>query len=392
MSSAQNPRFPRALLISTSFPRKFPDLYAQFVWDFTRGLAPCFERFYVHVPHSEDDQETAAEEHGNISIRRFTYFFRNRWQWLCYRAGGPSNLKASILAKIQVPFFFITLTWGVLRYRRKVDVVFCHWLPTMLAGYGLKLFFGTKLVVVLHGSDVRGFPDFLVRFLLNRADVAVTGHEEILDKAKQARVSTPCLLIRNFISLERFRDPYRPKKRRILFPSRLYPMKDPLFFLRVAEALEKKGVDVECLMLGDGELRGEVERFLSEKKLRNTTYLGPRTDVIELMLDSQMVFFSDTVENLWSTVILEAIFSRCVCVMNDVGMTRSVFQDEANCVLYEHLSVEDCVRKIERFLGGSYDVSQMTQNALISLNEQGFTPESVLEKHLSYLRTMEVAR
>jgi glycosyltransferase involved in cell wall biosynthesis len=360
------------------------------VWDFTRGLAPCFEQFYVHVPHSEDDFEKTTEEHGNISIRRFTYFFRNRWQWLCYRGGGPSNLKNSVLAKLQVPFFFAALIAGVLGYRRKVDVVFCHWLPTMLAGYFLKLFFGTRLVVILHGSDVRGFPDWLVRFLLNRADAAVTGHEEILEKAKQSQVSTPCHLIRNFISLERFKNPDRSKKKRILFPSRLYPMKDPMFFLRVAEALEKKGVDVDCVMLGDGELRGHVEKFLNEKKLKRTTYLGPRTDVIELMLDSQMVFFSDTVENLWSTVILEAVFSHCVCVMNDVGMTRSVFEDGINCVLYQHLSIEDCVQKIEALLGGRYDEGQMTRNAIKSLDEQGFTPESVLRKHLAYLRDLEV--
>lgn len=375
-----------AILVATSFPRRFPDQYAQFVWDFAKNLAPEFRDFFIYVPHSSNDEEPSLEVHGNISIRRFTYFFKNRWQRLVYGHGAPSNLKYSWLSRVQVPFFLLTLLGGVLRHGRKADVIFCHWLPTIFAGLPLKWLCGTKLVVILHGSDIRDLPRFVVRWLLNRVDIVVAGHEELMEKVAESEVSTPCLQIRNFIEMNKFKTSERLRRKRILFPSRLYPMKDPLFFLKVSEVLERKHPDIECVLLGDGELRGEVERFIKEKCLKNLQYLGMRNDVVEQMMESQLVFFSDTLENLWGMVILEAIFSRTVCIMNKVGRAERVFQDGVNAVLYEHQSVEDCVRKIERFFSDGYDARLITENALRLMDEQGFSTKSILQKHREYLR------
>ena len=98
-----------ALIIATSFPRKIPDNVTPFMWDYAKGLKNIFKNVSVLVPHSENPTEKSLEIVEKIKIQRFTYFFRNQWQFLCYRDGIPSNLKKYILAWFQIPFFYLFL-------------------------------------------------------------------------------------------------------------------------------------------------------------------------------------------------------------------------------------------------------------------------------------------
>lgn len=66
----------------------------------------------------------------------------------------------------------------------------------------------------------------------------------------------------------------RPAEIRVIYAGKLGDNYDVGVLLRAAEQIERTGANIRVWIAGDGPRRAEVERFIGERGLRNTVYLG----------------------------------------------------------------------------------------------------------------------
>jgi glycosyltransferase involved in cell wall biosynthesis len=107
----------------------------------------------------------------------------------------------------------------------------------------------------------------------------------------------------------------------------LTPKKGHVYFLEAAERILARRKDVYFLILGEGEMRGELERFVEERGLsKNIRLLGSRPDALEIMGALDVFALSSVREGL-SLALLEAMALGRAVAVTAVGGMVSVVED-----------------------------------------------------------------
>ena len=128
--------------------------------------------------------------------------------------------------------------------------------------------------------------------------------------------------------------------------SRLVPQKDPVTLLRAWQL--SKG-DRVLMIVGDGELRGEVSRFVSNNGLTQSVILaGEREDVPEILAASDAFVLSSRWEGLPYTII-EAMMSGLPVVATCVGGVPELVEDGVTGFLVpagDHSAMAEALQKV----------------------------------------------
>ena len=107
----------------------------------------------------------------------------------------------------------------------------------------------------------------------------------------------------------------------------LTPKKGHVYFLEAAERILARRKDVYFLILGEGELRGELERCVEERGLaKNIRLLGSRPDALRIMGALDVFALSSVREGL-SLALLEAMALGRAVAVTAVGGMVSVVED-----------------------------------------------------------------
>jgi glycosyltransferase involved in cell wall biosynthesis len=205
----------------------------------------------------------------------------------------------------------------------KVDVIHTHNSTAHLYGaIGGKLA-GAKVLHTEHGKNVgeetryhrlnrvaAHFTDFTVAVSEKNAEIAVA-HEGV----KPSRLQ----VITNGISLDRFTTPRHSPRRCVGTVGRLVREKNYPLLLRAVTGI----ADAELIFVGDGPLRGELERASGVR----TQFLGQRADVAKLLAGFDVFVLSSSTEGM-SIALLEAMAAGCPIVVTAVGGNTELIQDE----------------------------------------------------------------
>ncbi len=109
--------------------------------------------------------------------------------------------------------------------------------------------------------------------------------------------------------------------------ARLLPQKDHRNLLEALARLKERGLEVSCLVAGDGPLREELEKLALERKLGDTVrFLGERRDVPRLLLASDLVVLSSAHEGM-PLAVLEGMAAGKPAVVTDVGGNAEVVRN-----------------------------------------------------------------
>lgn len=152
---------------------------------------------------------------------------------------------------------------------------------------------------------------FIKKYELNEGKVSTQynpiDREEILTKSREI-----CLL--------------PPKtKLRMLAVGRLVEQKGFDRLVRIVNQLKKKGFDFELYILGEGEMRAELEEYISTHELEDTVYLlGFQDNPYSYMAASDMLVCSSRSEG-FSTVVSEAVVLGIPVVSTDCAGVRELF-------------------------------------------------------------------
>ena len=225
--------------------------------------------------------------------------------------------------------------------------------------------------------------DYGLRLIALRPDMAVTLNEKFgIDNT---------VVIKNGINLDRFRNPVKTRdevRRELGIPlssflvghvGRFNEQKNHMFLLDVFAALKQKRPDAFLLLVGKGDLEGEVRRKMHSLSLDDSVVIiSNRSDIPEILNALDAFVFPSLYEGL-GIVLVEAQASGIKCVVSDkvnsevylsalaVPMSLDASADEwADVVLDESIcgnypdrldeyDIAAEVRKLERLYTGTPD-------------------------------------
>lgn len=114
-----------------------------------------------------------------------------------------------------------------------------------------------------------------------------------------------------------------PDRPLFVFIGRMTAQKRPLAFLRLAEAIEATGEPAFFLMVGDGELAGEVDAFIRERTRGAVRRLQFTDRVPEILAMAEGLVLTSEYEGL-PVVLLEALAMGRPALATDVGDVRAI--------------------------------------------------------------------
>lgn len=141
-------------------------------------------------------------------------------------------------------------------------------------------------------------------------------------------------------------------KIKIVFVGRLCRQKDPLLLISVFNELDPKlKENLEILIIGDGEKKKKLEKFIQKNKIeKKVKLLGflPREQVLEVLKTSHIFVLTSNWEG-FPISILEAMSFGLAVIASDVGGIKEIIEE--NCgILVKRGSKEELRIAIEKLI------------------------------------------
>lgn len=154
-------------------------------------------------------------------------------------------------------------------------------------------------------------------------------------------------MLKNAIDIDKYRyDPQIRKKYReelelgekktMIHVGRLHPAKNHMFLLEVFAQVVKQNPNTVLLLVGDGELRDEIQKKISALGLQDCVQmLGSRSDVPQLLQAADFFVFPSAWEGLPVTLV-EAQAAGLPCFISDQITKEVVLSDLVTCLPIDH--------------------------------------------------------
>lgn len=197
-------------------------------------------------------------------------------------------------------------------------------------------------------------PDPVIESRLVRAvagfDLIVTMGARAVTFFRQHGVDAPFCVISGAIDPEQFHPADAPPTNDLVFVGRLAPIKRVDILLRIVQALTGEFPGVRALIVGDGELRVDLERLARDLGVeRHVTFVGARSDIGDLLRSARIFLLTSDSEGL-ALSLMEAMTCGLAPVVSDVGDLGELVRDGENGFLAPPRDVERFADRVARLL------------------------------------------
>lgn len=369
----------KILVITTTFPRWKQDSTPYFIYEWSKRLQENGFEIVVLAPSHYGAKR--FEIMDGMKIYRFPYFYPAKYQKLAYGGGILPSLKKSGLAKIQVPFFFLSELYYALMLVRKenIDVIQSHWLiPSGLIGALCKKVYGkkhisTELAAGLAALEMLPFKNVIFNFIIRNSDkltvlssyiqkrlVYLAGSEIFKRKIVIIPLGIDTIKYKKDNNILLLKEKYNIKSKNvILFIGRIVEKKGVQYLIKAMPDILKEYPDTELIICGDGPLRTELENLAKNMDLENyisfVGYISDEKIKIEylslsdiLVVPSILTRNKDT-EGL-GVVILEGLATGIAVIASDVGGIPDIIKDNYNGFLVKPEYSDDIAQKAVKIL------------------------------------------
>jgi len=175
----------------------------------------------------------------------------------------------------------------------------------------------------------------------------------------------------------------------------LTPVKNQAFLIRAIALTRKMIPGIRLLLIGDGPMRGELEKLVVELNITdNTIFAGERLDGPQILAACDIFCLSSEIEGT-PMAILEAMAYSCPIVATAVGGVPNIIRDGEGGLLVPYGEVEALSRALERILNNGELARKLAANASLRLasdfsaDEMTHRTEEVYGEMLSRTRSGE---
>ena len=266
-----------------------------------------------------------------------------------------------------------------LRLREQINVIHVHTADyPMIAGFLFSLFSHKPYIVACRGSDIRiSSRKFLHRafrlpFLRNAKTLVAVSNEiaELLTN-KYGICRHRILVIRNAYDDRVMQEIARNKvqaenlrPKRIVCVANMRPEKDHMTLLKGFKRITKSIDEAQLLLIGDGPLRLQLEKFCARHRLRNVRFLGriPFNEVLENVAKSD-IFILTSIEEAMPNAVIEALALGKPVIATRVGGIPEIVKDGFNGILIPPKSPQHVARALRTLLRDEKLYSKLSSNA-----------------------------
>jgi len=156
--------------------------------------------------------------------------------------------------------------------------------------------------------------------------------------------------------------------------------------------IQRKFPDIKLVIVGSGELRGELEKQVKKLKLENTViFMGSIThEQVKYYLNTTDIFIMpNDVTNMCSTLI-EALTAGCCVVTRDVGSTAEIVTDDVNAIVLkkEESEAEDFAKAIIGLFNSPERIERLKRNAYEQAMHQFYTWDERMQMEVDELKRL----
>lgn len=353
---------PSLLITTSTFPVHDGDGVPRFVLDLATALTTHFA-VTVLAPHSSG--ASRSELIGNVSVRRFRYFWPARLQRLAEGGVVAVNL-GGVIARLQIPFLLAAEALATCRLLRETKAVAVnpHWLiPQGMTAAVARLFLGTPLVLHLHAGDVYvlrrlRFGRAIARFVTRRSEAILADGSHVRSSIDElVGWSTGARLRPMGVWTETFRrtpgamtadHPY------VLFVGRFVEKKGVTYLLQAMVEVRRQLGDIRLVLVGTGPLETTLRKEAADLGLFSAvTFTGPlpHSEIIKHLHGCRVACVPSIVDSRGETegmptVVVEAMAAGARVVGTDVDGIPDILKDARNGWLAKPADSQDLTRQI----------------------------------------------
>lgn len=140
--------------------------------------------------------------------------------------------------------------------------------------------------------------------------------------------------------------------------------KGHIYLIKAIKILKAKGYNnIKCLLVGDGELREELETMVKYLKLeKNVLFLGARSDIAHI-IKAFDIFVMPSLWEGFGLAAVESMVAKVPVIASDVGGLKEIIDDNITGVLFKKCNENSLSEKIELLLSNQKLKDQIVKNA-----------------------------
>jgi glycosyltransferase involved in cell wall biosynthesis len=397
----------KVCILTSSFPRDEEDPAGPFVYQLATSLANKGLNIEVLCPH--DHGFAYTEYRDKLSITRFPYFYPTKYQSLCYGYGILPNLRKSMLARCQLPFFIMAEILYCLRLVNKnsVDIIHAHWsLPQGLTAIICKRISKIPCVTTLHGSDIHGLRYAGLKWLnakvIKHSDACTANSSETARMAQHISMKDDIAVVPmgvnpRFLSAARGRNAQQTGseagEKRILYAGRLIDLKGVGYLIRALPAVLKKFSETKLVVVGSGPMKDDLMNLSARLNLSDKViYIDkvPQEKLLEFYTSANLFVLPSIVNQKGETeglgvVLLEAMACGLPVVGSAVGGIPDIIKDGETGLLARQKEPDSLAEKITKIFSDASLRRKLVENGY-QMVEKNFSWDTISEKFIEIYR------
>jgi len=361
-------------VLTSGFPRYEGDLFGNFILSLCKEFIKRGLDVVVLAPHAPKVKR--RERLNGIRVYRFSYFFPFALQRLCYGSGIAPNIRRSFLARLQLPFFFLSQLFSLiwLIKKEKIDIVNSHWMVAQgLNGALVRKFLGIRHINTVHSAGLfalKRFPfgRYIARFIVRNSDCIFTvssfiksNLDNLVGYDTKATVCPMGIDTNVFIRKDqsKLREKYNIKAKYILlFVGRLIEVKGVEYLVDALKILTAEFPDLKLLIAGTGNLEESLKNRVGKLNLSShVSFLGAMNheDLVNYYNICDLLILPSVVDRYGQTegspiAILEAFSCGKPVVASNVGGLPELVKCGYNGLLAVPKNPKDIADKIIKIL------------------------------------------
>lgn len=179
-----------------------------------------------------------------------------------------------------------------------------------------------------------------------------------------------------------YKDHFKNDSPVLIFIGRLTPIKKLYLIIEAMDILRQKGIHVNCVFIGDGDVKEDLQSLVELKKLKDSVWFyGACYSEMEKSVLIANAYLCVAPGNIGLTAMDSLVYGTPAITMNNYGMQMPEFEairEGVTGAFFQEDSAEDLAKQIYKWLNIGFNREQVRLNCYKEIDEK-WNPEYQIE-------------